>query len=87
MTLIVTKNNPRKLYKVKEIPTLPEFSWMTESILRHMIYQSNPHKAKGEIIPGNGMIEAGVIKRPYGKRILIDADNLRNYLNTHNVTV
>lgn len=68
---------PRNLYSVKEVPKLNEFSWLTESSLRHLIFQSqNRYASNGDMIPGNGMLEAGVIKR-FGKRILIDIEKMR----------
>lgn len=71
---------PRTLYSVKEVPQLPEFAWLTESALRHMIFQSKTsYASNGAVVPGNGMVEAGVIKR-FGKRILIDIEKLREWV-------
>lgn len=81
MTLTITKKDTRKLYHVKEVPALPEFAWLTESTLRHMIFHSRERKlSNGTVIKGNGMLEAGVIKHPYGNRILIDVENFRQWL-------
>ena len=71
----------RTLYSVKEVPQLPEFAWLTESSLRHMIFKSKAsHASNGEIVSGNGMVEAGVIKR-FGARILIDIEKLREWVH------
>ena len=77
---------PRTLYSVKEVPQLPEFGWLTESALRHMIFKSKTtYASNGEIIPGNGMVEAGVIKR-FGARILIDIERLREWVHVSEAT-
>lgn len=84
MTLSISSKNQkvRTLYKVKEVPGLPEFAWLTESKLRHLIYQSQSRlDSDGKVTPGNGMVELGVIKRIGTKSILIDVEKLQAWVN------
>lgn len=74
----------RNLYRVREVPKLAEFAFLTESSLRHLIFQSEARKsASGEVIPGNGLKEAGVLIRQ-GTKILIDIRKLRQFFEGSN---
>jgi hypothetical protein len=83
ITIQPAAHKERVLFKVKEVPKLAEFSWLTESSLRHLIFNSRPRVgAKGQVISGNGMSEAGVIKK-FGTRILIDINRLRSWVEAN----
>ena len=65
---------------VEEFVQLPEFSYLTKSSLRHLIYNSeHRYSAAGDVVLGNGLVEAGAIIR-IGRRILIDADKFREWV-------
>lgn len=67
----------RTLFTVEEFVQLPEFGYLTKSSLRHLIFNSHPRcSASGEVIAGNGLVEAGAIIR-MGRRILISAPEFR----------
>lgn len=88
MAVIINQSGlkQRTLYSVKEVPQLAEFAWLTESSLRHLIFQSeNRYASNGQIIIGNGMLQAGVIKR-FGKRILIDIEKLRLWVDSNHTS-
>lgn len=73
---------PRTLYRVDELVQLPEFSYLTRSSLRHLIFNSQPrYSASSDTVHGNGLVEAGAIIR-IGRRVLIDAARFREW--THN---
>jgi hypothetical protein len=70
----------RTHYRVKEFVQLPEFSFLTEGALRHLIFYSQPrYSASGEMLPGNGLDEAGAIIR-MGRNILIDVGRFRQWM-------
>ena len=70
----------RTLYPVDEFVQVPEFMYLTKSSLRHLIYNSeHRYSAAGDVVPGNGLVEAGAIIR-IGRRILIDADKFREWV-------
>lgn len=77
---VVPKFAERNEFTVSEFVQLQEFGYLTEGSLRHLIYKSQPRlNAKGAEIPGNGMIEAGVIIR-LGRKVLIDAEKFRDWI-------
>lgn len=75
---------PRRLF------TLPKFAekhsdFTTLSAITNQVFKANPrHSSKG-VIPGNGMLEFGVIVRN-GRRVLIDADAYFRWLDAQNGT-
>ena len=70
----------RTVFPVNEFAKLPEFDCFTDSIMRHLIFNSRPrYSASGDVIPGNGLVEAGAIIR-VGRRVLIDAPRFREWL-------
>ena len=72
----------RTLYRVDEFVQLPEFSYLTRSSLRHLSFNGQPrYSASGDMVHGNGLVEAGAIIR-IGRRVLIDAARFREW--THN---
>jgi hypothetical protein len=76
----------RTHYRVKEFVQLPEFSFLTEGALRHLIFYSQPrYSASGEMLPGNGLDEAGAILR-MGRNILIDAGRFRQWMLSSRTT-
>jgi hypothetical protein len=72
----------RELYRVDEFVQLPEFSYLTRSSLRHLIFNSQPrYSASGDKLHGNGLVEAGAIIR-IGRRVLIDAARFREWTHS-----
>lgn len=72
-----TPTMERKLFTVDEFVQLPEFSFLTASSLRHLIFNSRPrYSAGGDLIPGNGLVEAGALVR-IGRRVLISVPEFR----------
>lgn len=70
----------RTLFTVDEFVELPEFDYLTSGALRHLIFNGKPrYSASGEVIPGNGLIEAGAVVR-IGRKILIDAAKFREWV-------
>lgn len=61
---------PRLLFSVKDFCARnPAFSVAT---IRDQIFKAEPRsKANGEVVPGNGLLEDGVIVRS-GRKVLID---------------
>ncbi len=55
---------------VRQLAGLPQYPWLTESSVRHLIHNAQPRvNSKGEQIGGNGM--ASAILR-VGRRVIID---------------
>ena len=70
-------------FPVEEFVALPENKYLSKSSLRHLIFNSRPRKsASGDVIPGNGLVEAGAIIR-LGSRVLIDVHRFRSWLEKH----
>ncbi len=67
-------------FPVKEFVTLPEFAFLTESSIRHLLFNSRTrYSTSGETVLGNGLAESGAIIR-VGRRILIDVHKFREWL-------
>lgn len=76
----------RTLFTVNEFVELPEFNYLTTGAARHLLYNSKPrYSASGEVIPGNGLVEAGAIVR-IGRKILIDATKFREWVSAQRET-
>ena len=74
-----SNTQPRNLFTPDEFPLLPEFSYLTKSSIRHLIFKSRPrYSASGEVVHGNGLVEAGAIIK-MGRRVLIDATKFREW--------
>lgn len=73
--------NPLRAVSVKQMAALPPYKGMfTEPALRALIHKSEPsYSSRGEVIPGNGLLEAGAIIR-LGRRVLIDLDRFDGWL-------
>lgn len=70
---------PRVLFTVEELVALPEFGYLTKSSLRHLIFNSRTRfSSAGDVLPGNGLIEAGAIIR-LGRKVLIDVQKFRQW--------
>lgn len=70
----------REFYTVEEFVLLPEFGYLTKSGVRHLIFNSRDrYSASGDVIPGNGLVEAGAIVR-LGRRVLISALKFRAWM-------
>lgn len=71
--------SPRRLF------TLPKFAekhsdFTTLSAITNQVFKANPRHSNKGVIPGNGMLEFGVIVRN-GRRVLIDADAYFRWLD------
>ncbi len=77
---IAEQPSQRTLFTVKEFVRLPEFDFMTESSVRHMIFNSRSHYSSGgEEVKGNGLSESGAIVR-IGRKVLINAQKFREWM-------
>lgn len=80
------ETNQRIIFTVEEFAQLPEFGYLTKSSLRHLIFNSRPrYSASGDLIAGNGLVEAGAIIR-IGRKILIDASKFRQWTQSQRET-
>ena len=76
-----------RLAPVKDVPTIPGYQWLSESALRHLIFNSHPRvDSKGQPIPTNGLQEAGVIVR-LGRKLLLDMDRFDAWLDSHRTSI
>ena len=67
--------------RVRDIPNLSGYEWVTESFLRHAIFDSTDRIGSGgSVVPGNGL--AGAIIR-IGRRVLLDLDLFDEWLESH----
>lgn len=72
------------LYTIRQLVALDEFSFLTESSVRHYIFYSQPRpSAFGGNLPPNGLLETGAIIR-IGRKILIDINLFRKWLRQAN---
>lgn len=77
----------RTIFTVEEFVKLPEFSFLTKSSLRHLLFNSRPRKsASGDEIGGNGLAASGAIIR-VGRKVLIDAERFRGWLISQRETI
>lgn len=82
---MLNRPTPYRRVKVSKLPKLEGYEWLTQSSLRHLIFNAKPRKnSKGEIIPSNGLQESGAIIR-LGKTILIDLDKFDAWVASHRV--
>lgn len=69
---------------VKRLASLDTYYWLSESAIRHLIFQSQPRiNSRGETIPGNGLAEAGAIVR-IGRKILIELNAFDKWVESKN---
>ena len=67
--------------RVPDIPNLLGYEWVTESFLRHAIFNAKDRTGSaGTKIPGNGLSSAIV---RIGRRILIDLDAFDAWIESH----
>lgn len=77
------ENNPAsgEIMTVKQLAAHPRYRWLTESALRHMIFEATPRfNSKAEEIPGNGL-DCAIIR--VNRRVLIDVDVFDEWLKSH----
>ncbi len=78
-SLSTNETYQRIIFTVEEFVKLPEFGYLTKSSLRHLIFNSRPrYSTSGDLISGNGLVEAGAIIR-IGRKVLIDASKFREW--------
>lgn len=74
----------RRHFSVKQVPKQPGYAWITESALRHWIFEAEDREgSSGHIIAGNGFASAMF---RIGRRILIDLDQLDLWVEMHRLT-
>jgi len=77
----------RTIFTIPEFVEQPEFDYLSRSSLQHLIFNSKPRKsASGNVIPGNGLVEAGAIIR-IGRRVLLDAPRFRTWVEAQRESV
>lgn len=79
--------NSLRAVSVKNMVALPQYKGLfTEAALRALIFKAGPsYSSRGEVIPGNGLLEAGAIIR-LGRRVLIDLDRFDGWLMAQRAT-
>ncbi|MBB3066652.1 hypothetical protein [Limibacillus halophilus] len=69
-----------QLLTVKQLAQDSRFPWLTESALRHLIFNSQSRfSAAGDVLEGNGL-DGAIIR--VGRRILINIDEFVSWLNS-----
>jgi hypothetical protein len=72
----------QRLVTVNQIANTPGYQCFTASSVRHLIFMAQKRiNSCGDVIPGNGLAEAGAILR-IGRRVLIDLDAFDAWLET-----
>ncbi|GJL85433.1 MAG: hypothetical protein DHS20C02_12080 [Micavibrio sp.] len=76
----------RKMQNIVRVPKVCKqsgFEDFTPPTMRHLIFNAEPRiAANGDVIPGNGLKEAGVILR-IGKRVYIDLERFAEWILNH----
>jgi len=68
---------------VRQLAALPQYPWLTESCVRHLIYDDHPRvNSRGEKTGGNG-VSVAIIR--VGRRVLIDLKAFDTWLSSHRV--
>ncbi|HEX2751693.1 MAG TPA: hypothetical protein VHP34_01030 [Alphaproteobacteria bacterium] len=86
-TLLKILSKGCRLVNVKDVPRVPGYQWLTESTLRHMIFQATQrYDAKGSKLPTNGLHECGALiyigqDKNRRQRILVDLDGLDRWID------
>lgn len=69
------------LLTVQQLANHPRFPWLTESALRHHIYDADPRvNSLGETIEGNGL-DVALVR--IGRRVLIDLYAFETWVMSH----
>lgn len=85
MTLEEIPFHHRRLVTVRQLAGLSEYGWLTESAIRHLIFEApSRYNSKGERIEGNGL-EAAIIR--IGRRLLIDLRAWDQWIDSHRAEV
>jgi len=73
-----------RLFPVKQVPKQPGYEWLTESSLRHWIFNA-PEMigSNGTEMPGNGFGKS-IIR--IGRKILIDLDELDIWVESNRLS-
>jgi len=70
---------PPRRARVRDVPNRPGYEWVTESFLRHAIFEAKDRVGAGDTrMPGNGL--SGAIIR-IGRRVLLDLDAFDAWVN------
>jgi hypothetical protein len=73
--------NKKRIFPVKDVLKQDGYDWLTESMLRHLLFKSDSYIKDGEIIKGNGLKESGAVIR-IGRKILIDLNYFDEWINS-----
>jgi hypothetical protein len=69
------------LVTVKQLAAMPEYAWLTESALRHLIFDAEPRlNSAGDLVGGNGL-DVAVVR--LGRRVLIDIPAFDTWVMSH----
>lgn len=81
----IAVNNSLRIVPIKTMVTRPPYcDFLTESAMRQHVHNSqHRYNSRGELISGNGLLEAGVIIR-VGRRVLINLDKFDEWLLNQN---
>lgn len=75
------KGQSLRIVPLTQAPVASGYSWITVSMLRHWVFQSQSRiAADGAVVAGNGF-DACLLR--IGRRILIDLDRLNDWLIGH----
>ena len=69
------------LVTVRQLAQLPKYGWLTESAVRHLIFEANPrYNSRGDLVGGNGL-EMAIVR--LGRRLLIDLAAWDAWIDRH----
>ncbi len=79
--LTVARKSAARIRTVKQLLNDPDYSWVTNSYIRHVIFQAEDRYAAGGVkVSGNGLAPA-IIR--LGRKILIDMDLFDEWVEDH----
>ena len=69
----------RRLVTIKQLVRRPNYGWLTESALRHLLFAAKPRQnSRGEELPSNGLATA-IIR--IGRKVLLDLDEFDAWID------
>lgn len=71
----------KRIFPVKDVSKQDGYDWLTESMLRHLLFNSDAQIKDGEVVNGNGLKESGAVIR-IGRKILIDLNYFDEWVDT-----
>ncbi len=80
---VPSPTTPPRIVRVKDLPQMPGYQWISEGAVRHLIFKATPRKnSKGESVVTNGLFECGALIR-IGRKVLIDLDRFDLWVSQH----